>query len=288
MISIRRMTSLEDMIAISRLEAEVWGAAPIPTHQTYTAASNGGIVLGAYERDALVGFLYSFPGYKQGKIYLCSHMMGIAPAYRSGGLGARLKEKQRELALLDGYDSIFWTYDPLESPNAYLNLHKLGGIAVRYHENYYGEIMDELNRSLPSDRFLVEWKIRSRHVADRKGQAFSVPAAPCLLETEPDSFGDPVPLEGSCAPAAIASRELGYTVPFPDGFRQIKNRRPDLALAWRLVTRRIFGDLFAAGYVASDVTRSPQSGTCHYLFVKQTALMLEEPGGDTGEAGNRA
>ena len=55
-------------------------------------------------------------------------MLGIHPDYQSMGIGKKLKEEQRKFAKEMGYDLITWTFDPLESRNAYLNVSKLYGI----------------------------------------------------------------------------------------------------------------------------------------------------------------
>ena len=60
-----------------------------------------------------------------------------------------------------------WTYDPLESRNAYLNVHKLGAACRSYIRDYYGPMADGLNVGLPSDRLRVEWWISSERVRRR-------------------------------------------------------------------------------------------------------------------------
>ena len=163
-IVLRRLESLEELKAVQRLERTVWGMDPIPLHQTLTAVKNGGLLLGGFHNDRLVGFCYAFPGFDGKRTYLCSHMMGVEPAYRGIGLGKRMKWDQRKWALSMGYSLITWTFDPLESINASLNLNALRAICDTYIENCYGEMDDELNRGLPTDRFQVEWWIDSPHV----------------------------------------------------------------------------------------------------------------------------
>lgn len=75
----------------------------IPLHQTMTAVKNGGLIIGAYDGDKLVGFSYGFAGFTEGEPYLCSHMLGIHPDYRSQKIGEQLKLRQRELAIDMGY-----------------------------------------------------------------------------------------------------------------------------------------------------------------------------------------
>ena len=70
--------------------------------------------------------------------------MGVAASYQSRGVGYQLKLAQRELVLDQGIDLVTWTYDPLESRNAYLNIHKLGGVCRTYMRDYYGPLTDGL------------------------------------------------------------------------------------------------------------------------------------------------
>jgi predicted GNAT superfamily acetyltransferase len=67
-----------------------------------------------------------------------------------------------------------WTFDPLEIKNAYLNLHKLGAIACRYEEDFYGFSSSRLQGGLPTDRLVAEWELDSPRVeAILKGRPFS-------------------------------------------------------------------------------------------------------------------
>jgi predicted GNAT superfamily acetyltransferase len=46
-ILLRKIETMEELNEMARLEAEIWGTSPIPTHQTVTVAKNGGIIIGA-------------------------------------------------------------------------------------------------------------------------------------------------------------------------------------------------------------------------------------------------
>lgn len=77
----RRLESVAEIQDIQTLERSVWGNEPIPLHQTLTVARNGGIIIGAYDGEDIVGFNYGFPGFRDGLVYLCSHMTGVRPGY---------------------------------------------------------------------------------------------------------------------------------------------------------------------------------------------------------------
>ncbi|WP_456275284.1 GNAT family N-acetyltransferase [Bacillus sp. AK128] len=273
MIQIKSIKELKDLRDIQHLEEQVWGNPPIPQHQTYTAIQNGGILLGAYEHHKLIGFLYGFPGFKNGSVYLCSHMLGVLPSYRKAGLGHKLKEHQRELAIQEGYSLIVWTFDPLESVNAYLNIHKLNGITGAYLENYYGNLNDSLNKGFPTDRFLVEWWIDSAHVKDSKAVLpTTTTGCQALFKTAPDEMGYPITIGDELTNNELT--EKTYLVPIPDNFQKIKKERPELAMKWRLKTRKVFQLLLSMGYVAVDVQRKPDEAICFYVFTKKDDLRL--------------
>ena len=63
-----------------------------------------------------------------------------------------------------GITLITWTFDPLQSRNAHLNIAKLGGVVRTYCVNYYGNAKSELDRGLDTDRLFIEWWIGSEHV----------------------------------------------------------------------------------------------------------------------------
>ena len=63
------LTTKEQLEQVQHLETEVWGIPPIPTHQTLTTIKNGGIMVGMFKDEELIGFSYGFPGFKNGEIF---------------------------------------------------------------------------------------------------------------------------------------------------------------------------------------------------------------------------
>lgn len=266
MIKIKELKTLEEMEQVQKLEAKVWGIQTIPTHQTLTAVKNGGIVVGAFMEDQLVGFSYGFAGLKDGKSYLCSHMLGIDESYRSQQIGEKLKLAQREIAIEKGYDLMTWTYDPLETRNGYLNLTKLNGICDTYVENCYGEMQDGFNKGLPSDRFEVHWHLTSQYVKEQQepSEAQSVALGEIVIDTQGLPTLQTVSHENFNAPA--------YTLPLPRNFQVLKGASQEHAMHWRLETRKVFQAMFATGYVAVRIQQQEQYNK--YLFVKKETLAL--------------
>ncbi len=166
-IVIRYCHGIEELRACVALQKEVWNfsdAELVPMRMFVVAQRVGGQVIGAFERDVMAGFALSIPGNRLGHPYLHSHMLAVRNHYRNQGLGRRLKLFQREDAMARGIELIEWTFDPLEIKNAYLNIEKLGAIARRYNVNQYGITSSPLQGSLPSDRLIAEWWLRSKRV----------------------------------------------------------------------------------------------------------------------------
>lgn len=166
-IELRRCHGIEDFRACVALQKEVWNfsdAELVPLRMFVVADKVGGQIMGAFERDVMVGFALSVPGTRSGHVYLHSHMLAVRKDHRNGGLGRGLKLMQRDEALSRGIDLIEWTFDPLEIKNAYLNIEKLGAIARRYNINQYGITSSPLQGGLPSDRLIAEWWLKSKRV----------------------------------------------------------------------------------------------------------------------------
>jgi predicted GNAT superfamily acetyltransferase len=166
-VNIRKCEAIEEMQACFALQKEVWkfsDADLIPVRMFVVAAKIGGQVIGAFDGDEIVGFAVAIPGMRNGYSYLHSQMLAVREQYRDGGLGRRMKFYQREDALAKGFELMEWTFDPLEIKNAYLNIEKLGAIARRYNVDQYGITSSPLQGSLPTDRLVAEWWMKSKRV----------------------------------------------------------------------------------------------------------------------------
>ncbi|MBN1963944.1 MAG: hypothetical protein JW910_04825, partial [Anaerolineae bacterium] len=139
-VEIRRLVTWDDMIPFEALQRAVWGDDPamlVPQHMLASIARSGGLVLGAYAGDQLVGGVISFLGTDMGdgtrpamaNLKLYSKRTAVLEAYRDHGIGYRLKMAQRMFALERGIRLITWTFDPLLSRNAHVNVRKLGATA---------------------------------------------------------------------------------------------------------------------------------------------------------------
>lgn len=276
--NIRLLETPEDMATVETLQAIVWPGSEtdvVPAHLLITAIHNGGLVLGAFVGDQLAGFVFGFPGLDMlpdgPHPKHCSHMMGVHPDFRDTGLGFALKRAQWQMVRHQGLDHITWTYDPLVSRNAYLNIAKLGTICNTYRRSEYGDMRDGLNAGLPSDRFQVDWWLNTRRVERRLGkrsrgtlkldQFFKADLQPLYApHTGPENLLHPpehVPhLSGSLLLTEI-----------PSDFLALKAADFALARDWRFFTRELFETAFAAGYLVTDFVFDQTGGTKRSLYV---------------------
>jgi predicted GNAT superfamily acetyltransferase len=246
-IIIRTIETIVGLEAVRKLEELVWSKEEaVPVNQTMAAVKNGGFVLGAFSEKQLIGFQYSFPGFDGEKSYLCSHSLGIHPEFRKYGIGEKLKWAQKKTAAEKGYNLITWTYDPLETVNGYLNLHKLGAVCSTYLENVYGEMDDKLNAGIPSDRFLVEWGIKDSKNVSKYDMEGEYPQA--IITSIRDGFLIPERID-------VNLRSKTLFVPVPGNFQELKKYNLSYGSAWREYTQKVFSHYFSSGWKAVDLVK---------------------------------
>jgi predicted GNAT superfamily acetyltransferase len=299
MITLRILETNQELIEVEDLQRLVWPGNEteiVPSHLLLTAVHNGGMAIGAYEvskttegdgadldfdkvgrteiiSDAqMVGFVFGFPG-----LYFtpdgprpkhCSHMLGVHPDYRDQSIGFTLKRAQWQWVRHQGLDRITWTYDPLQSRNANLNISRLGAVCNTYWRDYYGQMRDELNAGLPSDRFQVDWWVNSPRVKQRLSKeprtrldlAHFLAAGTEILNpskfdqeglAKPGSYNEQS-LEKNLQDEEAAEETSLQIVEIPADLTELKKINPTLALEWRIHTRQIFENLFERGYLVTD------------------------------------
>ena len=165
--TIRPCCTIEEFEEMVELEIHVWGFVErdvVPSQMYVVASKVGGQVLGAFVGEKMAGFILAYPGIRDGRPYLHSHMAAVLPEFRDLGIGRRLKLAQREDALARGIPLIEWTFDPLQTKNAHFNLCRLGAVARRYLTDVYGSTSSPLHAGLPTDRLVAEWHLESERV----------------------------------------------------------------------------------------------------------------------------
>jgi predicted GNAT superfamily acetyltransferase len=276
----------QDLLEVEELQRVVWSGSEteiVPLHLLITIAQNGGVIIGAYEgvrneddktlptlqkpndHGRMIGFVYGLPG-----LYFtpdgprpkhCSHQLGVHPQHRDRGVGFALKRAQWQMVRRQGLDLISWTYDPLLSRNAYLNITRLGAVCNTYIRELYGDLRDDMNRGLLTDRFRVDWWINTRRVNRRLGRKARLQldlAHYLAAEAEivnPSRYGEdgwPHPADHILNSGEERGKDAILLVEIPADFLSLKAASPELAREWRLHTRKIFENTFQNGYLVTD------------------------------------
>ena len=265
MFTIRLIETPEEMRLIEELQREVWPGSDtdiVPLHMLITAVHNGGLVFGAFLEEKVIGFVFGFPGLETTpdgpRPKHCSHMMGVHPDHRDDGIGFALKRAQWQMVRHQGLDHITWTYDPLLSRNAYLNITKLGAVCATYRPSEYGDMRDGLNAGLPSDRFQVDWWVNTPRVERRLGKQ---PRPALKLSHVAKSGLRPFYALRFPENSSTLPHPPEHVPPFEDrlllaeisaDFLDLKTKDFSLARDWRFFTRELFETAFAKDYIVTD------------------------------------
>jgi predicted GNAT superfamily acetyltransferase len=268
--TIKIIDHIDEMHQVEHLQRLVWNENEIdivPAHLINSASHNGGLLIGAYMDSDLVGFVFGFPGVYPTpdgpRVKHYSSMLGVRPDVSGQGIGFALKRAQWQMVRHQGIDRITWTFDPLLSRNAWLNITRLGAVCNIFLRNFYGKMDDQLNRGLPTDRFDVDWWVNSNRVNHRLSRRrrknldlyhFLSGGAPILNPAELDPSGYPHPADGE---EFSFGKDLPILlVEIPADFQVLKANNLELALEWRLHSRTLFEELFRAGYIVTDFIRT--------------------------------
>jgi predicted GNAT superfamily acetyltransferase len=215
---------------------------------------NGGLLLGAFEDERLVGFCLGFLGREDDRLFHYSHMTAVRPEVQNQHLGFRLKVYQREEVLKQRLSEIRWTYDPLQSRNAFLNVRRLGARPEVYHIRYYGTMGSEINRGLETDRLRVSWALTSAMVQERIDGRYPTPEQDRARvgESQPLVLTEPHP-SGVRTPASAAEpSQPTVQIEVPIELARVRELAPDAVPLWREATRRAFRSSLGAGYRVDD------------------------------------
>lgn len=231
-ITIRDLTTVEEVFTASAVLDEVWGGdrTGMPPNLLRALAHSGNYAVGLFHDEGsgaerMIGASVAFfaaPAERS----MHSHITGILAPYRSQGLGRLLKQHQRAWAFARDVGHITWTFDPLVARNAHVNLTVLGARVTEYLPDHYGAMDDGVNRGDESDRLMVSWAL----------------AAPASAPREAD---------------------VVTTVAVPRDIELLRRSDPAEALEWRYRVRDAFAGLSEDGFVVAgfDAERG-------YLFVR--------------------
>lgn len=240
-LRIRQCLTFEDYSACIELQRTVWGFEDLditPLRSFVITRRGGGFTLGAFDAtERLVGFAHALPAFdNSNQPYYYSQMLAVLPEVRNEGTGARLKLAQRSYAMERGIPLIAWTFDPLQSRNAYLNLVKLGGLVRTYLPNYYGNTSTSaLHRGLDTDRLFVEWWVKSETV------------------------------ERSLSGEVRNDQPVAF-IEVPRDVDRIKESNLAEAREWQLKIRAEFQELLSRGLYCAGFTPGKDGAHSRYLF----------------------
>ncbi len=268
--TIQIIENIDEMHQAVDLQRLVWQESEtdiIPAHLMNSAVHSGGLVIGAFVDELLVGFVFGFPGLYSTpdgpRLKHYSSILGVRPEWQGQGIGFALKRAQWQMVRHQGIDRITWTFDPLLSRNAWLNITRLGAVCSTYLRDFYGEMQDVLNQGLPTDRFDVDWWVNSQRVNRRLSRrrrnalGFNHFLAGGAAVVAPLEVALPDPPGGELLPGIKLGTEQSFVlVEIPNDFQAVKALDGRLAARWRLQSRLVFEALFSAGYLVTDFVRS--------------------------------
>jgi len=262
-VRIRPVTELAGFRRCEELQIEAWGFQDldvVPTPLFTIAAHYGGLVLGAYDGPRMIGFVYSLPALLDGQWIQYSHMLAVIAGYRRRHIGLRLKMAQASAARAAGFREIAWTFDPLQSRNANLNMRRLGATVHDYYPNLYGQTSSPLHRGLPTDRLLARWEV----------------AGPRRLDGRRRWTGDPPFVYDCSSRGFLGLRAFRFLI--PGSIDTLKRADTTLAFDWQRRMRELFQAAFSGGYEVVDFELDVARGLGSYVLVRRAGLGKEGRG----------
>lgn len=261
-IRVRALRTHDEFVRCVDLQDEVWGAdfsERVPAAMLKVAQRIGGIASGAFDDDRLVGFVFGMTGIEHGRLVHWSDMLAVKNGFRDRGIGRRLKEHQREVLRAMDVTRIYWTYDPLVSRNAHLNLNRLAARVIEYVPDMYGgETSSVLHRGLGTDRFIVAWDLRdasptaATHVSESERHAPILnPVEDTGRATVPDLTNHP--------------RDAAVRIAVPAAIDRVQSESLAAATRWRVSTRCAILWAIDAGYRVTGFVRDDAADVNYYV-----------------------
>ena len=267
--TIRPFRTHQDYEACIALQEATWGTGfseRVPMALMIVSQRLGGVAAGAFEEDgSLAGLVIGMTGLENGIPVHWSDMLAVRPDQRGSGLAIRLKSYQRDAVMALGIRRMYWSFDPLESQNAYINLARLGIVVREYVENMYGQTDSPLHRGMTTDRFVGLWQLDASRVERRLAGDESPPAIEKLADVprvldcvpiSPSGWPEPETREASRADQVLAA--------IPSSIQALKSASPQLAARWREATRSVLQSYLSNGYEVCELIRGAR--VSHYLL----------------------
>ena len=256
-IAIRQIDSIFEMHEVEELQRIVWQVPDlevVPNSQLIAAVKAGGVLLGAFDGDKMVGFAYGFVSLERGQMAHHSHMLAVLPEYRNYKLGEKLKRAQAEFVLGQGITLMSWTFDPLQSLNAYFNFNKLGVVSNTYFVDFYGDEAPSFLHQNSTDRLWVFWHLNDERSKD---------------EIELETVQRLVRLNDNETPETFDLNETQeyLAIEIPTDINRLLEENLEKAVQWRHATRKAFDDAFQKDYVAENFYRRSRDGNDYGVYL---------------------
>lgn len=258
------------------IQQRVWGAAqeflyPTDIHSAEFAA---GTTLVARVEGKTAGFLFGFYAFHgpplpadwqerfSGDFRIESQTMGVLPEYRGLRIANLLKKQQAELAWREGVGVITWTADPLQYPNAALNLGLLKAVSFHFTPDMY-PFRNELNR-IHASRLSLTWLVGSKRVRDvaalgSRADVLDLSARPSIPR-----------VNDGCRQARFDLDDDLIAIEIPADWTGLQAHDPVEAQAWRLLTDRIFSAYIGLNPGQYTVTGVAIAGERRFLLAEKS------------------
>jgi chorismate synthase len=267
-LTIRPFSALEEYEACADFQEEIWGVGfseRVSAAILMVANRIGGLAAGAFDdKGGIQGFVFGLTGVEGGDLVHWSDMLAVREGLRDQGLGTRLKHYQRDVLLNRGIGRMHWTFDPLQSRNAYVNFAKLGITSKEYIRDMYGDTGSPLHRGVGTDRLVAHWQMDSERVTGRISGEGVVPSP-----SDVQGLGRAVPARsGSSRPMPgdpnLTLEDPSVLISIPGEIDRVAKEDMKLAVAWRQATRAAFLHYFSRGYEATELISTGELS--HYVL----------------------
>jgi chorismate synthase len=272
--SIRPLETVQELNECVALQEETWGhgfSERVAPAILKVSQILGGVAAGAWTPDGtLAGFVFGMTGVRHGEVVHWSDMLAVRRGVRDTGLGTRLKAYQRREMLGRGVEKMYWTFDPLQSRNAYLNFSKLGIVVREYVRDMYGETDSPLHRGIGTDRFIALWLMPSERVKRRVEEGERGPLA-VEMASEPAALGEADPAEALPRPAKplLGLERPRVRIAVPSEISELMTLSMEHAVAWREATRAALSHYLDRGYEVRELLRGKRTSD-YLLFDERT------------------
>jgi predicted GNAT superfamily acetyltransferase len=260
-IEVRPLRTHDEFARCVELQNDVWGAEfseRVPAALLKVTQRIGGIAAGAFDGADLLGFVFGMTGLEDDRLVHWSDMLAVREDMRDHGIGRRLKAYQRDTLRERGIARMYWTFDPLVSRNAHLNINRLGARVTEYVPNMYGgDTSSVLHRGLGTDRFIVSWDLD-----DEPPRATHVSASPLDAPVLNPVSADGLPVVPDLTGHAT---DTVARIAIPAAIDRVQAESISTATRWRASTRCVILWAIDAGYRVTGFVHEDAADVSYYI-----------------------